>query len=97
MHVRSANPRFVAMFSVAEHDARRRRALSDFAQMDAGYEQLRTVAAASADSAMSPVEVALQPKSPGTAIAIKARPFPAYDSPSSRVVLLLADGAAKNG
>jgi two-component system CheB/CheR fusion protein len=98
MHVRSANPRFVEMFSMAEHDARRRRALSDFAQADAGFEQLRAVAAASADSAMSPVEVALQPMGRQTTVKVTARPFPAFDSPSSRVVLLLADAsAAKNG
>jgi len=98
MHLRTASPRFAELFAMAEHDTRRHRALSDFARTDAGYEQLRAMAAATGDSAMAPADILLMPNAGKEPAKLRARPFPAYDSASARVVLLLGDeGARTNG
>ena len=97
MCVRSASPRFAELFGMEEHDARRRRPLSDFARRDAGYEQLRTLAAATGDSSMNPADVLLSPSDRNAPVALRARPFAAYDSPSARVILLVgADAVQKS-
>jgi two-component system CheB/CheR fusion protein len=98
MHLRSASPHFAEMFSISSKDARGRPELADFARPDAGYEQLRTLAAVANDAAMKTAEVALMRADRSASFTFKVRPFPAYDSLASRVVLLVADeSAGKNG
>jgi two-component system CheB/CheR fusion protein len=100
MHLRAASPRFAELFAMSGHDSRRQRLLSDFARVDTAYEQLRGLASSSGDGSMVPMTTTLTPIDAADPIALQARPFPAYDSPSARVILLLPPDvapSAKNG
>jgi len=92
MRIRAASTGFARLFSIPDHDARQQRQLSDFARLDAGFERLRAVVSATGDTPLG-ADVAIVPTGAQAPVVMRARPFPAYDNPSSRVVLLLANEA----
>ena len=52
----------------------------------------------SGDASMGATDLELRPKDGTAPVRMRARPFPAYDSPSARVVLRLpAEDSAKRG
>jgi hypothetical protein len=77
---------------MSDHDKSRRRPLSDFVRADEGYERLRAMVTSEAPPEAADLEIAPADGKQPT-LALKAQPFPAYDSPSSRVVLLIGRAA----
>jgi len=88
MRLRAVSHGFARMFSMSDHDLNRGRALSDYAQMDGAYDKLRAVSSATGDTPLGE-DIPILPLKGTEPIFMKARPFPAYDNPSSRVILLM--------
>jgi two-component system, chemotaxis family, CheB/CheR fusion protein len=87
MQIRSASPRFAQLLSMADHEKNRRRPLSDFVRADEGYEQLRAILTSATPAEGVALDIA--PSDGRPRLTVDVRPFPAYDSPSSRIVLLV--------
>jgi len=58
--------------------------------MDGAYDKLRAVSSATGDTPLGE-DIPILPLKGTIPIVMKARPFPAYDNPSSKVILLTAN------